>query len=100
MAAVELQAIQWFQGPLNTSQPTPLWVSQSLTPVEAFSLTGGDHVSLLNFDVNKLGLYVIDFRNSTLIGRYQHYLYDANNQLVASSRGGIDSVNRPFFCVM
>lgn len=40
MAAVELQAIQWFQGPLNTSQPTPLWVSQSLTPVEAFSLTG------------------------------------------------------------
>lgn len=97
MAAVELQAIQWFQGPLNTSQPTPLWVSQSLTPVEAFSLTGGDHVSLLNFDVNKQGLYVIDFRNSTLIGRYQHYLYDANNQLVASSRGGIDSVDSAHF---
>ncbi|USD64745.1 diguanylate cyclase [Vibrio sp. SCSIO 43136] len=81
-------SFRWFQGDALS------WSGRdfdSLKPIDEFQLTGGVQVSQLAFRVHYFGEHVIDFRNSALIGRYQHYLYDKNNRLILSSGGGIGS---------
>ncbi|WP_052132435.1 sensor domain-containing diguanylate cyclase [Vibrio variabilis] len=61
---------------------------------DSFGLTGGTYTSLLEFKVSHPKNYVIDFRNSALIGKFDHWLFDVEGRLVAHFAGGLLS-NEP-----
>jgi diguanylate cyclase (GGDEF)-like protein len=51
-----------------------------------------------SFDVPRAGTYVIDFKSSSTIGRFRHFVFNAADRLVARSEGGIQSsAPNPFF---
>lgn len=83
------QSIAWYTGKhwsAGTSLPMYL---QTLTPQKKFSLTGGEQISVLKFKTQVADEYVIDFRNSTLVGEYKHLLFDRNDKLVTLRQGGM-----------
>lgn len=44
------------------------------------------------------GRYVLDMKNSSLIGRFQHWIFDAQGRLIKTLSGGIQSAEQnPFF---
>ncbi len=60
--------------------------------------TGGNFWHQADFTIRRSGRYVLDFKNSSMIGRFRHLLYDAGGRQVATLEGGIQSrVPNPFF---
>jgi len=89
----------WYQAP-------PDWVYRGQTdlavaglqPVAKVSLTGGRFWQQAEFEVSTAGRYVLDFKNTSGIGRFRHIVLGANGQAVADMRGGIQAeVPNPFF---
>ena len=69
-----------------------------LTPVEHPALTGGHFLFQSNFEVSRDGLLVVDFKNSSVIGQFRHFVFDSRGQLVAKMEGGIQNATKnPFF---
>lgn len=65
-----------------------------LIPAEGFNLMGGYQASILAFSLSKTRDVVVDFRNSTLIGEFQHFLFTQGSEnteakLVAVLQGGL-----------
>ena len=67
-------------------------------PVDRIRHTGGRFEYEAPFDLAEPGRYVIDFKNSSVVGLFVHRVLDAQGRTVAEVRGGLQSsaVN-PFF---
>ncbi|WP_325397370.1 diguanylate cyclase [Undibacterium sp.] len=69
-----------------------------LVKVPQLSATGGRFWYEADFKLAGAATYVLDFKNSSTVGRFQHFVYDAQGRLVAHLAGGIQSdVANPFF---
>lgn len=62
-----------------------------LAPVARLEPTGGNFWRQADVTVTQDGRYVLDIKNSSLIGRFRHWIFDAHGQLVATLSGGIQS---------
>lgn len=70
----------------------------ALQGVDGVSLTGGRFVHQTELTVRATGRYVLDFQNTSTIGRFHHWLFDSDGALVAELSGGIqDDTPNPFF---
>lgn len=86
--------VQWF----SSSWEEGLSAFQAVNSKDSYSLTGETQVSYLSFQVMEDGEYVVDFRNSALINRFEHHLVDKQGLLHLSVVGGIASkVTHEFF---
>lgn len=75
----------------------PLQVTQ-FNRADGVKLTGGHFLYIAHINIAKAGEYVLDFKNSSTIGRFRHKLYNQKNQLIANVEGGIQSAEtNPFF---
>lgn len=89
----------WQQAPVDWSYRGPASLTDpALRPADGVHLTGGHFVHEAAFTIGTPGRYVLDFKNTSIIGRFHHWLFDADGRLVAEATGGIQSnaVN-PFF---
>lgn len=69
-----------------------------LKEVPGVRLTGGRFLFQSDFSLPEAGRYVLDFKNTSIIGRFRHFVFDANHRLVATLEGGMESrVENPFF---
>ncbi|HEX6706772.1 MAG TPA: diguanylate cyclase [Albitalea sp.] len=67
-------------------------------PVERLAPTGGRFEYRAELRVVQDGTYVLDFKNSSVIGRFRHRLADDHGRLVAELAGGLQSAEpNPFF---
>lgn len=81
--------------PFAPNQPAS---QNNLQKVDGISLVGGHYLYSGEMDIDKDGSYVVDFKNTTTIDHFSFYIYDQQNKLVASARGGIGSkAFNPFF---
>jgi diguanylate cyclase (GGDEF)-like protein len=89
---------QWFQAPLAWSYAYQQDLSKTtLVPVSATKNTGGHFLFQSNFSVALPGIVVIDFKNSSVIGMFHHYIFDEQGKLVKELEGGIQSnASNPF----
>lgn len=55
--------------------------------------TGGNFRYEAEFDVGQVGTYVIDFKNSSVVDRFVHRVYDVRGPQVAELVGGIGSTD-------
>lgn len=79
-------------------QWTALTSTGSPQPVERISATGGRFQYDAEFELQHGGRHVIDFKNSSVLGRFTHQVFDAQGALVAQAQGGIQSAEvNPFF---
>jgi diguanylate cyclase (GGDEF)-like protein len=68
------------------------------TEVEQLRPTGGRFLIVADFDIHAAGDYVLDFKNSSVIGRFTHRVFDAGGREIARSSGGLqDDTPNPFF---
>lgn len=73
-------------------------VPAAVAPVDRLAATGGNFWREAEVVVPADGRYVIDLRNSSLIGRFHHWVFDDQDRLVAERAGGIQSRDpNPFF---
>ncbi|BBN59779.1 hypothetical protein HVMH_1373 [Hydrogenovibrio marinus] len=80
--------------PIDPSSPD----TTNLQKADGISLVGGHYLYEGTLHINKTGDYVVDFKNTTTIDRFSFYVYDQQNNLVASANGGIGSkALNPFF---
>lgn len=62
------------------------------------SLSGGVFWHMMTVSVDRFSQHVIDFRNSSVIGRYTHWVLDADGNLVSQLDGGIQNTSpNPYF---
>ena len=68
-----------------------------LSPVPALSRVGGHYIYQGEFELTDAQPHVIDFKNSSVIGRFTHHIFDAKGRQVLTLEGGIQSKeNNPF----
>ncbi len=66
--------------------------------VDQLNKTGGRFFWQGNFEIGQTTRLVVDFKNSSVIGRFHHRVFDDHGRLVAEAGGGIQSVlPNPFF---
>lgn len=69
-----------------------------MLPVSGVALTGGTFAFQADFILEKSGRQVLDFKNTSILGRFTHYIFDARNRLVLTLEGGIQNRSpTPFF---
>jgi diguanylate cyclase (GGDEF)-like protein len=90
---------QWFAAPSGwTYHAQASLIQTGLQPVARIAATGGEFWYQASFVVDRDDDYVIDFKNSSVLGRFQHRLFDAKGMLIAELAGGIRSATaNPFF---
>lgn len=105
LASASMAAPQDFSGRwYRESAPGPVYQGQSrlddigLETAKGVALTGGHFWFQADFAVKEPGRHVLDFKNTSIVGRFRHFVFDANGILVAASEGGIQSrAENPFF---
>ncbi|WP_394782350.1 7TM-DISM domain-containing protein, partial [Undibacterium sp.] len=113
-APLDMQG-SWYQAPpgwvyqgQNQLQDSPAGQPPGggLRKVEKLSPTGGHFLFQADFSVtgaksdtnSATARYVLDFRSSSTVGRFHHYVFDAQGHLLAQLEGGIQSsAANPFF---
>lgn len=92
---------QWYKAGSNND---PLYQGQAnleetgLIRADEVSLTGGHFWFQAEFNIQEPGLYVLDFKNTSIIGQFRHLVFDEDHNLIASMEGGIQrSAENPFF---
>ncbi|HKB59233.1 MAG TPA: response regulator [Gallionellaceae bacterium] len=90
---------KWYEVPAGWQYDRPgSLLAQAVKPVSAVSVTGGHYFYDAHFTVEHRGNVVVDFKNTSIIGNFHHWLYDANSHLVGEAQGGIrDDTPNPFF---
>jgi diguanylate cyclase (GGDEF)-like protein len=69
-----------------------------LTPVAKVSPSGGRFWFVADFNIQQDGRYVIDFKNTAIIDRFRHRIYDSAGHEVLTAEGGFSSdEDNPFF---
>lgn len=99
LAATQDVSGQWYQAPGDWSYDGQGHLDEAgLERVAGVSLTGGRFLQQADFAVAEAGRYVLDFKNTSVIGRFRHFLFDGDGRLVARLEGGIQSTaENPFF---
>ncbi len=70
----------------------------TLPPLASLNRVGGPYWFLAQLTVAEQGVYVIDFKNSSTIGRFRHLVFDSEGRVIFDQRGGIESTEpNPFF---
>jgi len=90
----------WYQAPAAawTYQGQSNLEGPDLLPTSGVTLTGGTFAFQADFILEKSGRQVLDFKNTSILGRFTHYVFDAKNRLVLTLEGGIQSrAPTPFF---
>ncbi|MCB5191761.1 GGDEF domain-containing protein [Methylobacillus arboreus] len=82
---------KWYQLADEPVMAGDLRGDAGLHPVTRPASTGGHFVYKAAFDLPEDGRYVLDFSNSSVIGRFTHHVYDAAGNEVATLEGGIQS---------
>lgn len=83
------QYVQFLADPLQAKR---------LQTVDEVGRTGGHYAYVAQAEITHAGEFVIDFKNTSVIGQFKHSIFNAQNQLVASVNGGIEnSTPNPFF---
>jgi diguanylate cyclase (GGDEF)-like protein len=78
----------FLEKPLNVTYP----------PSKNIHLTGGHYLHIAPIHVDQLNNYVLDFKNTSTIGKFRHQIYDTQHKLLLSLEGGIESnAYNPFF---
>ncbi|MCB5183907.1 GGDEF domain-containing protein [Methylobacillus gramineus] len=62
-----------------------------LTPVLHPASSGGHFLYKADFELPTSAHYVIDFKSSSVIGKFTHRIYDAQGKLLSTLHGGIQS---------
>ena len=88
----------WVQAPAPLTSESAHADADALAPLAKLSRIGGHYWFLAQLTVSQSGRYVIDFRNSSTIGRFRHVVFDSEGRVVSDQRGGIESTEpNPFF---
>jgi len=65
---------------------------------EGVALSGGVFWHVMNLSSDRFSQHVVDFRNSSVIGRFEHWVLDADGRIVARLEGGIQNTTpNPYF---
>ena len=90
---------QWFESPPGWRYAGQQSLENSgLVAVAALNRTGGHYFFETDFEVPGDESLVVDFKNSSVIGRFHHWIFDSQHHLVAEAEGGIQSkALNPFF---
>ena len=65
---------------------------------EGVALSGGVFWHLMTVSTDRFSQYVIDFRNSSVIGQFKHWVLDAEGRVIAQLEGGIqNTAPNPYF---
>lgn len=89
-AAPQDLAGDWFRAPEGWS-----WQGQGnldaagLVPVDGVARAGGTFWHQADIELAKSGRYVLDFRNTSIIGHFRHIVLDAQGKVLFDMRGGI-----------
>ncbi|MES1988864.1 MAG: hypothetical protein V4440_12710, partial [Pseudomonadota bacterium] len=59
--------------------------------VKGVGLTGGHYLYLASINITKYDEYVLDFKNTSTIGKFRHQVFNDQNQLIHTLVGGIES---------
>ena len=87
---------QWYVAP-EVGSPI-LFDEDDLQAVDGPSRTGGRFWYQAELVIDRADTYVLDFKNSSTIGRFRHRIFNAEGRLVAESSGGIQANDEnPFF---
>lgn len=88
----------WYQADAQFSYARqPRLPRTGLTRVEQPHRTGGLYYYEADLVVERADTYVVDFKNSTTLGSFRHYLFAADGSLVEERAGGIErSEENPF----
>ncbi len=91
-APIELHG-RWFQ--LNAPAAG---VADGRQPVDRIRAVGGQFEYEAAFQLEQPGRYVVDFKNSSVVGRFIHRVLDEQGRVVAEAQGGLQaSQPNPFF---
>lgn len=92
-------AQQEFVGQWYEVSPEWRFPDQLTKTIDAPRLTGGHFVFQSTFEVTDADQQiVIDFKNASVLGQFQHTISDAAGNIIAEARGGIESdADNPFF---
>lgn len=90
---------RWFQDSSASGyQGQYAYESTGLQAVDKVAPTGGRFWYVGDFKVATGERYVLDFKNTSIVNRFHHRVYDENQTLVASLSGGFESTEEnPFF---
>ncbi len=90
---------QWYQAPEGWSYAGQSRLDDvGLKAVAGVAHTGGHFLHQAEFTVTEAERGVLDFKNTSIIGQFHHFVFDRNNRLVAKLEGGIQSpAKNPFF---
>ena len=89
----------WYQAPMDWAyQGQTDLAAAGFDPVAKVALIGGHFWQQADFEINTGGRYVLDFKNTSVIGHFRHIILDARMHPVAELQGGIESDEpNPFF---
>lgn len=90
----------WYRAPATAwfYQGQAELTDQGLTRVTGVARTGGHFLFQADFEIATPGRYVLDFKNTSTIGQFRHFVFDENRRLVATFEGGIQvRGDNPFF---
>ena len=90
----------WYRAPASgwAYQGQPQLANAGLAAVSGVELTGGHFLFQADFEVQASGRYVLDFKNTSIIGHFRHFVFDEHHHLIASLEGGIQiPSDNPFF---
>jgi diguanylate cyclase len=71
--------------------------TSGLSRTSGVARTGGHYLFQADFVLNDSTRQVLDFKNTSIIGHFHHYVFDQKNRLVASLEGGIQSQSEKTF---
>jgi diguanylate cyclase (GGDEF)-like protein len=89
----------WYEAPEDWDyQGQPRLDTRLLTPSAELRRTDARYFYQGTFEAPHTGTYVVCFKNTSTIGSFRHYVFDAQGRRVAGVAGGIQSsVPNPFF---
>jgi len=90
---------QWYQAPIKWQYLNQHDIADAaLSPITKLSVTGGHYMFQSDFRVEQAGSYVVDFKNSSTLANFRHFIYRADGSLITSMQGGINSrEENPYF---
>ena len=98
LAAPQELAGNWFREPPHWTYGGQARLNDPrLIPVGQVARTGGRFIHEADFDIRSTGPLVLDFKNSSVIGHFRHWIFDSQGRQVAAAEGGIQSnAENPF----
>jgi diguanylate cyclase (GGDEF)-like protein len=90
---------QWYEAaPDWTYAGQPTLANTGLVPVSQVNKTGGHFFYQADFDIPEAQPRVIDFKNSSVISSFHHWIIDDQGHVMVEAQGGIQSrEENPFF---